>query len=212
MTSWICRRLRDEGGFTIVECLVAAIILAIGSMAVFTTFVSAIHNVQRSRESQYGISVAQREMEWVRAHQFSEIGIKEAALPAPPVKPTAAEERTNPLLRVTGSQTEFSANRSETIVNTSTFKKKMAAVDGLSNGFKLSKEVKFLEGTATNNQAQATVYRFVLCEESGVLAANCQAKRIIIDVVPKLQFNLKTDYQRSYFELQSTILNPAVRQ
>jgi prepilin-type N-terminal cleavage/methylation domain-containing protein len=212
MTGWIGKRLRDERGFTIVECLVAAIILAIGSMAVFTTFVSAIHNVQRSRESQFGISIAQREMEWVRAHSFSEIGIKEASLPAPPASPKASEERTNPLLRVTGSRTEFSAIRSETIVNTTTFKKKMAAVDGLSNGFKLSKEAKFLEGSGSNKQAQATVYRFVLCEETGVLASNCQAKRIIIDVVPKLQFNAKTDYQRSYYELQSTVLNPAVRQ
>jgi hypothetical protein len=55
---------------------------------------------------------------------------------------------------------------------------------------------------------QATVYRFVLCEEEEILATGCQAKRIVIDVVPKLTTN-EHSYQRNYYELQSTILNPA---
>jgi prepilin-type N-terminal cleavage/methylation domain-containing protein len=205
MITAIRRRASREEGFTIVECLVAAIILAVGSLAVFTTFVSAIHNVQRSRENQFGVSVAQREMEWVRAHKFSEIGFTGT----PPKASSSTEER-NPLTRVLPGQTEFSVNRAENIGNTTTFKNKMTFVDGVSSGFALSKEAKFLEGTGSNKEVQATVYRFVLCEESGVLPANCQAKRVVIDVVPKIQTDVKT-FQRNYYELQSTIINPVVR-
>lgn len=193
-----------EEGFTIVEALVAALVLTIGAMAVALTFVSAIHNVQRSRESQFGISIAQREMEWVRAHDFADI-----ALSATPAAPTDLRDELNPLIRVLPGQASFSVNRKETQANTSTFKEAMPIVDGIASGFSNTKEVEFLEGDDEDTQVQATVYRFVLCEEQEVLPANCDAKRIVIDVVPKVNA-IERGRQRNYYELQSTIVNPEV--
>jgi type II secretory pathway pseudopilin PulG len=196
-------RLAREDGFTIVEVLVAAFILVLGSLAVFMTFVAGIHNVQRSREEQYGVNVAQREMEWVRAHAFAEVGLSGGA---PSAEPGNAK---SPLKRVlTGSK--FLVKRAEAGDSSPALKNQMEFVDDVSGGFPVSKEVKFVEGSGEDQQVQATVYRFVLCEEAGVLPQNCQAKRVVIDVVPKIGKTEGNSYQRNYYELQSTIINPAV--
>lgn len=203
MIARLRRRLGREDGFTIVEALVAALVLTLGALAVGVTFVSAIHNVQRSRESQYGISVAQREMEWVRAHKFSDI-----ALTGAPAAPTDVTDELNPLVRVLPGQRAFSVDRKETQGNTSTFRNAMPFVDGIPSGFSNTKEVRFLEGADEDTQVQATVYRFVVCEEEK-LPINCDSKRIVIDVVPKVN-GIEGGRQRNYFELQSTVVNPAL--
>jgi type II secretory pathway component PulJ len=203
MTGWVKDRLRREDGFTIVEALVAAFILTLGSLAVFMTFVAAIHNVQRSKESQFGIAVAQREMEWVRAHSFETVATNGTA---PTPEPSNAK---SPLNRVTSSSggSKFLVAREEAGSPSPSPANQMQFVDQVSEGFPVSKEVKFLEGTKADKQVQATVYRFVLCEEEVVTAADCQAKRVVIDVVPKLT-TVENNYQRNYYELQSTILKP----
>ncbi len=202
MNGRLRERLHRDDGFTIIEALVAAFILTLGSLAVFMTFVAAIHGVQLSKESQFGIAVAQREMEWVRAHPFAAVATAGAA---PTAEPSSA---TSPLNRVVSGGAKFLIKRSEAGSSSPRLNNEMPFVDQVSGGFPVSKEVKFVEGTKTDKQVQATVYRFVLCEEE-LSPTQCQAKRIVIDVVPKLQFN-EHDYQRNYYELQSTILNPAV--
>jgi Tfp pilus assembly protein PilV len=206
------RRLRDgEEGFTIIEALVAAVILTLGSLVVAVTFVTAIHSAQRSSESQFGISIAQREMEWVRAHDFDQI-----ATTARPDAPTSASDQLSPLDRVLPGQAEFSVNRAESRANTTNFQNAMAFVygvtkNGLPTGFENTKEVKYFEGSGTSGeQVQAKVYRFVLCEERGVLPENCDTKRIVIDVVPKVN-SIEGGRQRNYYELQSTVVSPTLR-
>jgi Tfp pilus assembly protein PilV len=205
------RHLRSgEEGFTIIEALVAAIILTLGSLVVAVTFVTAIHSAQRSSESQFGISIAQREMEWVRAHDFNQIAIK-----SKPGEPEAADQL-SPLDRVLPGAEKFSVDRAENRANTADFENAMPfvagiTVNGLPQGFENTKTVKYFEGTGrTSTQAQATVYRFVLCEEEDVLAENCDTKRIVIDVVPKVN-GIEGGRQRNYYELQSTVVNPTLR-
>ncbi|HTT94459.1 MAG TPA: prepilin-type N-terminal cleavage/methylation domain-containing protein [Solirubrobacterales bacterium] len=202
MKRWSPNLLRHEDGFTIIEALVAAFILTLGSLAVFMTFLAAIHGVQRSKESQFGIAVAQREMEWVRAHSFATVGTTGTR---PAAEPTNAK---SPLYRVSSGGSKFLVKRSEAGSPSPVARNEMRFVDEISGGFPVSKEVKFVEGTKSDKQVQATVYRFVLCEEE-LPPAECQAKRVVIDVVPRLQAT-EQKYQRNYYELQSTILNPAV--
>jgi type II secretory pathway pseudopilin PulG len=195
-----------EDGFTIIEALVAAIILTLGSLVVAVTFVTAIHSAQRSSESQYGISIAQREMEWVRAHDFTQIANKTAPEPAP-----SAADQLSPLDRVLPGQAGFSVNRAEDLANTTDFENAMPFVAGISGGFDTTKEVKYYEGSGERSeQAQAEVYRFVLCEEEEVLPEKCDTKRIVIDVVPKVN-GIEKGRQRNYYELQSTVVNSNLR-
>jgi Prokaryotic N-terminal methylation motif len=202
MIARLLDRVRRDDGFTIIEALVAAFILTLGSLAVFMTFLAAIHGVQLSKEAQFGISVAQREMEWVRAHAFADVA---TAGVAPTAEPSNEK---SPLDRVLSGGSKFLVKRAEAGSATPKLRNQMGFVDDVPGGFAVSKEVKFVEGTKTDKQVQATVYRFVLCEEE-LSPTECQAKRVIIDVVPKLTTN-EHSYQRNYYELQSTILNPAV--
>ncbi|MBS1843539.1 MAG: type II secretion system protein [Actinobacteria bacterium] len=175
------RRLTsDEEGFTIVEILVAAFIVVIGSLAVFMSLATSIRGVQRSKEVQQGVSVAQREMERVRAEPFAGIGLTGNL--------TRVSEAASPLSRVSAGGTEFNVNRSGTarslpLVTTGTLANKV-------------------EGVRSPDGTEATVYRFVVCEETGV--SQCSAKRIVIDVQTVPQKN-QVSYKHGYYELQSTV-------
>jgi Tfp pilus assembly protein PilV len=183
-----CRRRAEgpdgEGGFTIIEVLVAAFILVLGALAVFMTFASAIHGVQRSKETQQGISVAQREMERIRVEPFANIGIQGGS-----VTPGAPTETKLPTSRVTSGGREFNLNRRGAPLSKPIVSGDLVAVKS---------------GVRSDDGTEVTVYRFVVCEE-----AACLAKRIVVDVLPTPADN-QAGYQRSYYELQSTVVNPAV--
>jgi type II secretory pathway pseudopilin PulG len=174
-----------EGGFTIIEVLVAAFILVLAAMAVFTGFAGAIHGIQRSREMQQGVSVAQREMERIRIMEFGEV-----ALTAAP-EPALAGGTKNPFTRVSTSG-GFNLNRS----GAADYKPFVTSPTGM----EVEKpEVPSVGGSKMN------VYRFIVCEQE--IETDCVAKRIIIDVVPVPADN-QSGYQHSYYELQSTVVEP----
>lgn len=191
-------RLHDgEDGFTIVEILIASIVLVLASLAVFMTFASAIKNVQRSRESQVSISVAQREMERVRVIPYDEIRLSSV-----PVDPNTAQlEPRNPLDRVQ----EFSGAPSFDLARAGSGFDPQALVLPVDGGPDGQVDVE-TPGLRSEDGTEVTVYRFVTCEEEDE-AGNCLAKRVVIDVLPAPKANL-ANYRRNYYELQSTIVHP----
>jgi Tfp pilus assembly protein PilV len=170
----------DEGGFTIIEILVAAFIVVIGSLAVFMSLATSIRGVQRGKEVQQGVSVAQREMERVRAEPFASIGLTGNL--------TRVTEAASPLSRVSTGGNEFNVTRSGTAKNLP-----LVTTGTLANK---------VEGVRSPDGTEATVYRFVVCEETGV--SQCSAKRIVIDVQTVPQKN-QANYKHGYYELQSTV-------
>jgi type II secretory pathway pseudopilin PulG len=171
-------RLAQDDGFSILEVLIAAIILVLGAMAVFMALASSIKGVQRSKEVQQGISVAQREMERIRAESFTSIGLTG----------NLTQVANTPLSRVSSAGSEFNISRTGTakflpLVKTGTLTSKLEGV-------------KSLDGT------EMTVYRFVVCEETAV--STCNSKRIIVDVqtTPTKQ---QVNYKHGYYELQLTV-------
>jgi hypothetical protein len=185
-----------EAGFTIIEVLVAAFILVLGALAIFMTFAAAIHNVQRSRESQIGISVAQREVERIRVIPFDSIRLTTS--PSAPSVPNAKSPFSR--IAVIGGVRKFNVVRDTTkptqyqslLVPTGAPAQPVAEVDVETPGVRSS------DGT------EVTVYRFVTCEEE--IAGRCVAKRLIVDVLATPKANLSS-YQRNYTELQSTIVD-----
>ncbi len=93
--------VKRQDGFTVIEVLVASFILVLGALAVFMTFSAAVRNVQRGKETQVGLSVAQREMEKIRSLPYEKIALK--------TTPVNSTETTNPNNRVSGST--FNLNR-----------------------------------------------------------------------------------------------------
>ncbi len=181
-------RLRaDEEGFTIIEVLVAAFILVLGSLAVFMTFAAAIHNVQRGKETQQGISVAQRVMERIRVEPYEDIGIQGAAMSPSPASSGL------PTGRVSSGGNEFDVARPTSEEEFKEFVAGDIPPEPL--------EVNSPDGS------KMTAYRFVVCEEAVGPEGECAAKRIVVDVAPSPADN-QSGYRHSYYELQSTVVNP----
>lgn len=183
LSSALARSESDEG-FTIIEVLVAAFVLVLAALAVFIGFAGAIHGIQRGREMQQGVSVAQREMERIRIEPFERIGLTTTTV-AP--SPNPAVETKNPASRVAPGGEEFNLNR-DGEADYKPFAEGNLEVE--------RPEVSSIGGSKMN------VFRYVVCEEP-----ECQAKRIIVDVVPVAADNQR-GYQHSYYELQSTVVEP----
>jgi Tfp pilus assembly protein PilV len=171
-----------EDGFTIIEVLVAAFVLVLGALAVFMGFAGAIHGIQRGREMQQGVSVAQREMERIRVEPFESIGDKSGS-----VTPTPGEAKL-PTSRVGSGGGTFELNRSGG-------ESKSIVSGGLAAG---------PVERSSDDGTRVEVYRFVVCE---ITANLCPQKRIVVDVLPIAADN-QSGYRHSYYELQSTVVNP----
>lgn len=192
----LSRSNRDgESGFTIVEVLVAAFILVLGALAIFMTFAAAIHNVQRSRESQIGISVAQREVERIRVIPFDSIRLKTS-----PTAPSVPNDK-NPFSRVTKSGGQDWFNVVRDTAKPTDFQPLLVPTGAPSPTPEVDVET---PGVRSSDGTEVTVYRFVTCEQEE--AGRCVAKRLIVDVLPTPKANLAS-YQRNYTELQSTIVD-----
>ena len=187
--------LGDADGFSIIEVLVAAVILVLGALATFMAFGVAIHNVQRGKETQVGISIAQKELEKIRSFSYDQI-----ALSSTPVNST---ETTKPNNRVSGLT--FNLNRSGASNYATMVVASGGAVDPGPTSF-------------TTGDVSGTVYRYVVWQKDAVYCATssnstksaCTTgqgfKRVVIAVVLNKPGN--GTYQRPYYELQSDFVDP----
>jgi Tfp pilus assembly protein PilV len=189
-------KVKDEDGFTIIEVLVAAFILVLAALAVFMTLAAAVRNAQRGKETQVGISFAQREMEKVRALPYSQLAMKTA--------PGTSTEATNPNSRVSG--TSFDLDRGGTTAN---------ATMAIST----SGEITPFSENATVGGTKVNVYRYVVWRKDTAYCAtgtnsekeSCKNsqnyKTVIIAVRPSQPGNVA--YKRGYYELQSDFVDPS---
>ena len=83
------RLRRDEGGFGLVEILIALTILAIAILAIFAGFSSGMLALQRAGRASTGATLADKKMEEFRRLQYSAIAIASTA-----DTPTGADGRT----------------------------------------------------------------------------------------------------------------------
>jgi type II secretory pathway pseudopilin PulG len=70
---------RREEGFTVVEMVVTALIVAIGAAATFGLLSSATKNTQRAKSTQVALDVAQHELEELRGIAFGQLALTDPA-------------------------------------------------------------------------------------------------------------------------------------
>ena len=70
-----------EGGFTIIEVLVAALLLVLAS-AIFGTLAAATRNGARAKATQVALDRAQQEMEKLHSLSYKELAMKKPAAPS----------------------------------------------------------------------------------------------------------------------------------
>ena len=75
-------RLRDEGGFGLVELTTSLMVLAIGILALFAMFESSIRSVKRASTVTTAGALADREMENFRAIRYDSIGLPDSLVTA----------------------------------------------------------------------------------------------------------------------------------
>ncbi len=75
-------RLRDEGGFALIEMLIAIVVINVGLLAILLALTSGVTTLRRSAETSTAAAVADRQLERYRAVAFSSIYLDTAALAA----------------------------------------------------------------------------------------------------------------------------------
>ncbi len=88
--STVSRRARDAEGFSLVEVLIAAVVLVLGALATFTLADAANRNTFRAEQSQVISDRLQAEMEAVKRLEYTKV-----ALTSPPVGSTDATSPNN---------------------------------------------------------------------------------------------------------------------
>jgi prepilin-type N-terminal cleavage/methylation domain-containing protein len=192
-------RLRKDDGFTMVEVLVAILIVSIGAMATFTLLSSATRNAQRAKATQVGLEYAEQEMERLRSMEWSQLALKST----PQHEGTAL----NPNYRVLNEK--FALSR-EPLGNYQTLVHNGEPVWG--------EPEKTIEGGTvspgpspfTNGDVSGKVYRYIVWRNDEACGSACPGpqdyKQIVIAV--RLDARGNEAGERGYFEVQSNFVDP----
>jgi Tfp pilus assembly protein PilV len=73
-------RVRDEGGFALIEMLIAIVVINIGLLAILLALTSGVTTLRRSAETSTASAVADKQLERYRAVAFTSIYLDTAAL------------------------------------------------------------------------------------------------------------------------------------
>ncbi|HEX5762120.1 MAG TPA: hypothetical protein VFY04_03255 [Solirubrobacterales bacterium] len=176
------RRARQEDGLTVVEVVVAGLILTVASLGVLGMVDAATRNTFRVEQAQLLNNVLQREMEEIRATPYDDLGL--GSLPA------HQSGENNPNSRVVG--TSFYTNRNGTAL------KSMVA-----GGTLLAGPEPFAIEDVTGS-----IYRYVVWDNCpGTTCVDGELlKRVIL--VAKLNDTASGGSNRRYQEFQAEIVDP----
>jgi type II secretory pathway pseudopilin PulG len=188
-----------QAGFTIVEVLVAALILVLGAFATFGVLRAATINATRAKATQVALDRAQQEVELLRS-----MSNKELALTA---TPPHSEKSLNPDFRVNGS--EFALSRG----NPPTNYKKLVVEGGELYGGGFISGAKVSPGPTpfTTGDVSGQIYRYIVWRnDASCPEATCPGtqdyKQIIVAV--KLNTPGNQSGERGYVEVQSDFIDP----
>lgn len=184
-------RLREERGFTVVEVLVAALVMALGAVAVMQVLDASARNAYRAEQTQVAINVAQRELEKIRQYDYGEVALTSM--------PTTGSVGPELAPRISGTSFALNANGSnfaQMIVKN---------VDGQTGGSVPPGPTPFTLGDVSGK-----IYRFVVWQnDPGCSVLVCPGPKDYkrVSVVVKLD-NVPISSDRPYQEVQSDITDP----
>jgi type II secretory pathway pseudopilin PulG len=190
--------VKRQDGFTMVEVLVATLVLVTGAFATFGVLRVAVTNTQRVKAGQVAVDRAQQEMEALRS-----LTNEELALTATPPHST---NTFNPNVRVNGS--EFGLDRTP-IGNY----KKLVVNGGELYGGGFISNAKVSPGPTqfTSGDVSGQVFRYVVWRnDTSCPEATCPGtqdyKQIVVAV--KIDRPSNETGERGYFEVQSNFIDP----
>ena len=192
------RRDVREAGFTIVEVLVAILIVSIGAMATFTLLSAATRNAQRAEASQVALEYAEQELELLRSMED-----KKLALTTPP---PASANVNSPNYRV--SNGTFALSR-QPLGNYRTLVVKGGSLYG--GGSITEGSVSPGPTSFTSGDVSGRVYRYIVWRNDEQCSeASCPGKQDYKQIVVAVRLNTPPSQaaERSYVEVQSNFVSP----
>ena len=191
---------RTEAGFTIIEVLVAILILALGVVTVFGLLSAATKNTARAKATQVALDRAQQELEALRSLTNEELAMTTTAAPA--------ASTFNPGYRVNASNSTYAVARAPL----GTYQKMVVNGGSVYGGGTVSGGV-VNPGPIpfTSGDVSGSVYRYVVwrndesCSEEDCPGTQ-DYKQIVVAV--KLNKPPSEHGERGYVEVQSNFVDP----
>jgi type II secretory pathway pseudopilin PulG len=191
-------RIRDQRGLTIVEVIIAALILALGAMATFGVLGAATKNTQRAKATQVALDRAQQELEAMRSLPNKALALT--------TTPQHANSPLNPNYRVSGN--EFATVRTPEggkaimVVN----ERPLYGGGFVAGGTVIPGPVSFTSGDVSGK-----IYRYVVWRDDvNCPPATCPGpqdyKQIVVAV--KLDTPANQSGERGYVEVTSAFIDP----
>jgi prepilin-type N-terminal cleavage/methylation domain-containing protein len=188
----------EEAGFTIVEVLVAVLIVSIASMTTFTLLSAATRNAQRAEASQVALEYAEQELELLRSMED-----KNLALTA---SPPSSTNKNNPNSRVTNGT--FALTRQPF----GNYRNLVVNGGSLYGGGHITGGTVNPGPTAfTSGDVSGRVYRYIVWRNDEKCAeATCPGKQDYKQIVVAVRLNTPGNQaaERSYVEVQSNFVSP----
>jgi prepilin-type N-terminal cleavage/methylation domain-containing protein len=188
----------NEAGFTIIEVLVAILIVSIAAMTTFGLLSAATRNAQRAKASQVGLEYAEQELEYLRSLEDKELALTAA--------PPYSSSTLNPDNRV--SNGSFALERDplggyhELVVNGG----------GLYGGGEVEGgKVSPGPTSFTSGDVSGKVYRYVVWRNDEKCSeVNCPGKQDYKQIVVAVRLSSPASEasERGYYEVQSNFIDP----
>ncbi len=194
MRAWIDARIGGgpESGLTMIEVLVAAVVLVMGAAATFGVLGAATRNAQRAKATQVALDLAQEELERLHGIPYEDLAVN-----APP---TATSNPMSPGSRVKGE--EFAIERSPV--------GEYAKLVEDKNGFSPESQLYVREDEPGG--ISGTIYRYVVWrDDPSCTTAACEEgehdyKQIVVAVKPDTP--VVQQAETGYVEVQSAVTAP----
>lgn len=193
MRTWLDKRLGGgEAGLTMIEVLVAAVVLIMGAAATFGVLGAATRNAQRAKATQVALDLAQEEMERLHSIPYKELAVN--------TLPTASSDPKNPNSRISGET--FALRRSP--------QGAYLPVDvDAEKGF--SPESAFQTGKGDEGGIEGTIYRYVVWRnDPSCPPSECEGeedyKQLVVAVKPSR--TVSQGGEAGYVEVQSAVSPP----
>jgi type II secretory pathway pseudopilin PulG len=203
MGTWLKRRLDRAGaetGMTIVEVIVAAMVLALGAMATFGVLSSATKNTQRAKASQVALNRAQLEIEALRSLENDELALTAV--------PQHSASTLNPNYRVNNTNSTFALTR-EPPADYATLVYETSPLFG--GGFVEGGTVDPGPTPFTSGDVTGKVYRYVVWRnDASCPAATCPGTQDYKEIVVAVKIDKAGNQggERGYVEVASDFVDP----
>ncbi|HEX6229435.1 MAG TPA: type II secretion system protein [Solirubrobacterales bacterium] len=185
--------MRNEEGFTVVEMVVTALIVAMGAAATFGLLSAATKNTQRAKSTQVALDRAQNELEELRGRTYDQLALTEP--------PSHYSNTLNPGYRVSGGTfaviREPPSEHQPLVVNGDSLQTGGLVEEGTVN----PGPEPFSSGDVTGE-----IYRYVVWRDDAASPRWQDLKQVIVAV--KLDTPDNQSGVRGYVEVQSDFIDP----